>query len=306
MSHGHELASGLAAAFVVALGAIFIVVLVAERRGWIGPAGRTVPLTTLLAGIAAALSLGAGAVHFAVVGEHFTEFPPYGVAFAALASFQVVWAVRFLRRPTRALAWLAVIVNAGVVVAWCCSRTIGLPFGPHAGDPEPIGPLDLVATGLELSLIVVVVIAIAGLRDRDARHARVRATTALADQGAVFVLVGLLVAGALALPSPGHGHAEGVDQEVPAGSPAHTAPPPRHPPDALRHDGGETHEPRASDERAEPRGPAASGEPPDADHTHAPAASEHGHEPGAADDTHAPAASEHDGSHHDEASPAPD
>jgi hypothetical protein len=47
-----------------------------------------------------------------------------------------------------------VVVNGVVVAAWIASRTIGLPFGPHAWVAEPVGALDATATLLELLIVI--------------------------------------------------------------------------------------------------------------------------------------------------------
>src|SRR3984885_8474016 len=76
---------------------------------------RTSPSTArpLLLGALAALSVGAAAIHFAVIFEHFDEYSLYGVFFLVLAWAQLVWPVvlvtlSLLTRglPTRAfLTW---------------------------------------------------------------------------------------------------------------------------------------------------------------------------------------------------------
>ena len=54
---------------------------------------RTSPSTArpLLLGALAALSVGAAAIHFAVIFEHFDEYSLYGVFFLVLAWAQLVW-----------------------------------------------------------------------------------------------------------------------------------------------------------------------------------------------------------------------
>jgi hypothetical protein len=43
---------------------------------------------------------------------------------------------------------------------WLCSRTIGMPFGPEAGEVEPVGLADGVACALELGALLVAVVLI--------------------------------------------------------------------------------------------------------------------------------------------------
>jgi hypothetical protein len=94
-----------------------------------------------------------------VIDAHFAEYPPYGVAFLdgvaflALAGFQVVWAVAYVLSPERPLAVAAIVVNAGAVLIWAASRTVGLPFGPEPGHVDSVGPFDVAAGAMEITLI---------------------------------------------------------------------------------------------------------------------------------------------------------
>lgn len=107
--------------------------------------------------VAAGLSFGAASIHFAVIGEHFAEYPPYGLAFVALAWFQVGSAVAYLLAPVRRVAMAAIAGNVGALAIWAASRIVGLPIGPEPGQVEPIGSLDLTAAALELALIALLV-----------------------------------------------------------------------------------------------------------------------------------------------------
>jgi hypothetical protein len=164
---------------------------------------RTSPATArpLLLGAMAALSAGAAAIHFAVMFEHFSEYSLYGVFFLVLAWAQLVWPVvlialpfltwaRAAARPGRfpagwprsgltplaarrmaAWLWLGVIGNAGVLVVYFASRSIGLPLGPDTKEVEAWGGLDLVCAAEEvlLVLIAVAVLARPGLLARAVR-----------------------------------------------------------------------------------------------------------------------------------------
>ena len=110
---------------------------------------RTVPMTWW-----AALSVGSAAIHFAVIPDHLEEWWAFGLAFALLGWFQAVWPIVYLDRPTRRLAWIAIVVNLATVVVWAWSRTAGLPVGPEPGMPEAVGAADLIATAFELALVV--------------------------------------------------------------------------------------------------------------------------------------------------------
>ena len=71
--------------------------------------GRTAAPTTVrpyLLGCLAAFSVGAAAIHFAVVFEHFAEYALYGVFFLMISWAQVIWPAVLLWRPSRLWLWL--------------------------------------------------------------------------------------------------------------------------------------------------------------------------------------------------------
>ena len=107
-----------------------------------------------LADAVAVFSLGAAAIHFAVIADHFREWWPFGVFFAGLGWFQVVWPISYLARPSARIAWLGIVVNLATVLLWALTRTIGLPFGPDPGVPEAVGAPDTLATALELAVVI--------------------------------------------------------------------------------------------------------------------------------------------------------
>ncbi len=115
---------------------------------------RTVPLRRALIGPFTTLSLGAAAIHFAVTDAHFQEWWAFGLFMASVAWFQALWPMAYaLRRSTR-LALLGALVNIVTAGVWTWSRYRGLPFGPGAGAPMPIGLPDVLATVFELLLFV--------------------------------------------------------------------------------------------------------------------------------------------------------
>jgi hypothetical protein len=119
-----------------------------EVRGW--------PATArpyLLGGLAA-LSVGAAAIHFAVVFEHFAEYTLYGVFFLVISWAQLIWPAVLLWRPSRLWLSLGIAGNAIIIVVYALSRTVGLPFGPDLHSPESVGALDVVSCVLEFGLIV--------------------------------------------------------------------------------------------------------------------------------------------------------
>ena len=58
--------------------------------------------------------------------------------------------------PAGRAGWLGagLLVSAGVIAVWAVSRTTGLPLGPEAGSPEPVGFADIGATLDELALVI--------------------------------------------------------------------------------------------------------------------------------------------------------
>ncbi len=120
-----------------------------------GGQARTGPATArpyLLGGLAA-LSIGAAAIHFAVVFEHFAEYALYGVFFLVISWAQVIWPAVLLWRPSRLWLWLGIAGNAIIIAVYVASRTAGLPFGPDLHDVESVGALDIVSCVLEFALI---------------------------------------------------------------------------------------------------------------------------------------------------------
>jgi hypothetical protein len=104
---------------------------------------------TTLRVVLALASAGAGVIHLVVIPEHLEEFAPFGWGFLALGAFQLLWAGAIVLAPSRPVLFLGVIVSALTVGVWILSRTSGLPVGPEAGEPEPIGTLDALASALE-------------------------------------------------------------------------------------------------------------------------------------------------------------
>ena len=102
----------------------------------------------------AVASAGAAMIHFAVIGQHLAEYWLVGVFFAAVALAQLGWVVAVLSNPTRTVYVVGAVGNALVAVTWVISRTTGLPFGPGAGEPEPVGIADVVSTAFELAVVV--------------------------------------------------------------------------------------------------------------------------------------------------------
>jgi hypothetical protein len=124
-----------------------------DKRGYLGAAGRMVSAYAPVAVIAAALSLAAAGIHFAVITEHLEYDVAAGVAMFGVGVFQAIWAQAYLLRDSRRLAQVAAVVSVAVVAVWVVSRTIGLPLGATPWVPESVGIADLLATSFEIGLI---------------------------------------------------------------------------------------------------------------------------------------------------------
>lgn len=116
------------------------------------------PRATVLRVAAVAGLLGAEYIHWSVIDVHARAWAAAGVFFTAVAAAEVLLAIAVAL--SRRLVWLrlAVVVNLTTVAVWAAARTTGLPFGPTAGRPEPVGRADLVAVVLELLTVVAAVL----------------------------------------------------------------------------------------------------------------------------------------------------
>jgi hypothetical protein len=159
----------------------------------------------LLAGLAA-LSVGAAAIHFAVIFEHFGEYVLYGVFFLIISWAQIIWPAVLLWRPSRLWLWLGIAGNAIVLVVYVASRTTGLPFGPDVSKPEQVGALDVVSGILEFALIAgcAALLWRPSLADRPVRRRGAAATTA-----ALLAVPVLVIAATTAVMTPGWAGPEG-------------------------------------------------------------------------------------------------
>jgi hypothetical protein len=145
----------------------------------------------------AAFSAGAAAIHFAVISEHFEEYWVFGAFFFLVAWFQAASAVVIVARPDRRLLLAIAVVNALVMVIWIWSRTQGLPIGPEAGEPEPVGAPDVLSTVLEVLLVAWAI----GILSRIASKA---ASSSVGILTTAIVWAGVVVATALVfLTEPG-------------------------------------------------------------------------------------------------------
>jgi hypothetical protein len=159
----------------------------------------------LLGGLAS-LSVGAAAIHFAVVFEHFAEYTLYGAFFLVISWAQVIWPVVLLWRLSRLWLWLGIAGNAIVIAVYAASRTVGLPFGPDLHSPESVGALDVTSCVLEFGLIAACAALLwrPSLVDRPVRH-----RGAVARVAALAAVPVAVIAATTAVMTPGWAGPEG-------------------------------------------------------------------------------------------------
>jgi hypothetical protein len=116
-------------------------------------ARRQPEIAVRLRGSLALASASAALIHVMAASHHFAEWWLFGTGFVVMAVLQLVTAIA-LERTRWALALrAAVVVNLAIVVLWVWSRTLGLPFGPEAGEPEAVGIADALCTLTELVIV---------------------------------------------------------------------------------------------------------------------------------------------------------
>lgn len=148
--------------------------------------------------IAVISSAAAAAVHAAVGPEHFDESLLFGLFFATAATAQLIWALWMTLAPTRTLLLIGAVGNAGVLVLWLVTRTVGLPFG-LLPKPEGVGAWDLCCVVWE---IVVVAASAQALRTKRAeglevpRYGSWNTPTRAWMFGSALALVALSLSGA--------------------------------------------------------------------------------------------------------------
>ncbi len=103
---------------------------------------------------AAALSLAAALIHIWAMPRHYAEWWGYGAFFLVVALAQVLLSDALLYRPRRSIFVLGIVGNLAVITLYVATRTIGIPlFGPHAGEVEEVGVIDLASVVTEVALV---------------------------------------------------------------------------------------------------------------------------------------------------------
>lgn len=122
-------------------------------------------------------SAAAAGIHFAATHEHMEEYVPAGSFMLVAGLLQLAWAVWVWRgteqrgaerhgaeqRGTERRGTERTVLRAGaaanlaIVGVWLVSRTVGLPWGEMPWTPEHIDGPDLLATALEILIVVAAV-----------------------------------------------------------------------------------------------------------------------------------------------------
>jgi hypothetical protein len=144
--------------------------------------------------VAAVLTFVASFIHAGETTAHFDEYWLFGLLFAVSAVLQAMWSASVWRNPLRQrVLVLGLLLNVGLIVAWAISRTVGLPFGPGAWQPEAVGVADVLCKMDELAAVILVAVVLWRLRrgrGLELSPTQVRLATALAGP---LVIYGLLV-----------------------------------------------------------------------------------------------------------------
>ena len=105
--------------------------------------------------VVAGLSVMAGIIHVVAIPEHFEEWVGYGLFFLVAAVAQLLYPFILLTEgPNRALVLAGILGNGFIIGLYILTRTAGIPFGPEAGEVEPIQALDALSKVAELALIL--------------------------------------------------------------------------------------------------------------------------------------------------------
>jgi hypothetical protein len=104
-----------------------------------------------------AAALGAGVIHLAFAPEHLSEYLPLGIGFVAAGVLQLLWAGVLVVRDSPRWLLFGGLLSLAFVGVYLMSRTVGLPLGPEAFEPESFGLSDLICCALELPVGLVAI-----------------------------------------------------------------------------------------------------------------------------------------------------
>lgn len=94
----------------------------------------------------------AGIIHLTLLPHHLESARGIGLYFCAVGAAQVVYALLFVLRPTRRLAWLGLMALVAQPFAlYVLTRLLRQPFGD---EPEPVDLIGIVTAVMELAAVV--------------------------------------------------------------------------------------------------------------------------------------------------------
>ncbi len=112
---------------------------------------------------AATLSCFSGALHAMAGPEHVEEWWAYGLFFYGAAVAQVSFGLALLTQGIEGWGgWTMVrlrvyeagiLGNVTIIGLWVVTRTVGVPVGPQAFEPEGLGVLDVTSKAAEVILV---------------------------------------------------------------------------------------------------------------------------------------------------------
>ncbi len=115
--------------------------------------------------VAAVLSFVAGGIHLAAGPDHIKEWWLYGLFFYGAAAVQAAYGLLLLTQGIEGWGGWAVVrgkvyqggiwLTLAIIALWVASRTVGVPVGPEAFEPEGVGALDLASKAVEIALVAV-------------------------------------------------------------------------------------------------------------------------------------------------------
>lgn len=166
------------------------------RGPGLGPKRASAPGTIISCFLAVA-----SAIHLVVVPAHLHEGRAVPVFFAAAAAAQGFLALRVARKPSRALALTAIVLNVGLIALWSVSRTVGIPIA--GGHVEAVRMLDVAAVVSEVAAVAATAWLLSTTSRPRSVPLLVARAAAVSSFFTVFVLVGV---GAV----PAHSHDVGT------------------------------------------------------------------------------------------------
>jgi hypothetical protein len=151
---------------------------------------------------ASGLALGAALIHAAAAVVHLPHYWPEGAFFAVLAAGQTALSVGLYRSKRSYPLVLAIVTSISVAMLWVLSRTSGLPVGPEPWRPEPVGPVDVIASADEVVLALLAALQLRALSPRATVVACKRFAVGL---GVVLIMLSALVVSGIKHTHPGAG-----------------------------------------------------------------------------------------------------